>query len=96
MRVPSTSSSRRDSVGPQRSGASASGAPKSPAWFYNVVANPEVRVELDTETFDAVARVTDGAERAELLEQQKDHLPVFAGDATTRREFHVVVLTRTS
>lgn len=76
--------------------ASASGTPKSPAWYYNLVANPEVQVELGTETFDAVARVTDGVERAELLDQQKDHMPVLADDATTPREFHVVVLTRTS
>ena len=76
--------------------ASASGTPKSPAWYYNLVANPEVRVELGTETFDAVARVTAGTERAALLEQQEDHMRAFAGDDATPREFHLVVITRTS
>ena len=75
--------------------ASAGGATRTPDWFHNVVANPEVQVELGAETFDAVARVTAGEERAELLERQKDHMAEFADDATAPREFHVVLLTRT-
>ena len=33
--------------------ASKAGAPSNPDWYYNLVANPEVTVELGTETFQA-------------------------------------------
>ena len=75
--------------------ASADGATKSPAWFHNLVAHSDVQVELGTETFDAVARVTTGVEHAELLERQKDRISGSADGAEPPREFHVVVLTRT-
>ena len=55
--------------------ASAGGTTRTPDWFYNVVANPRVRVELGTETFDAVARVADGKERTELLERHMGRMP---------------------
>ena len=74
--------------------ASAGGVPKCPAWFHNLVAHPDVQVELGAETIDVVARVTTGAERVELLERQKDRISGFVDDAETPREFHVVVLTR--
>src|SRR5438270_655839 len=43
--------------------ASKGGAPKTPDWFYNLVAHPDVKVEIGTETFSAHARVAEGAER---------------------------------
>src|SRR5919205_999970 len=43
--------------------ASKGGAPTNPDWYHNVVANPDVTVELGTETFPARARVAEGAER---------------------------------
>src|SRR5262245_60324819 len=43
--------------------ASKSGAPDNPAWFSNIVANPEVGVEAGGETFRARATVAQGAER---------------------------------
>lgn len=77
--------------------ASAAGAPTSPAWFHNLVANPDVEVELGTETFGAVAKVTTGTERNRLWEQQKSRMPGFAEyEAKTSREIPVVLLTRTS
>lgn len=42
--------------------ASNMGAPKDPAWFANLVADPRVHVELDDEEFDARAVVLTGAE----------------------------------
>jgi deazaflavin-dependent oxidoreductase (nitroreductase family) len=39
--------------------ASMGGAPRNPAWYHNLVANPRVTVELGGETFQADARVTD-------------------------------------
>ena len=46
--------------------ASNVGAPRHPAWYHNLLAHPEVSVELGTERFGAVARVTSGEERERL------------------------------
>ena len=78
--------------------ASKGGAPTNPDWYHNVVANPDVTVELGTETFPASARVAGGAERDEIWEQQKRDWPGFADyEQRTRgiREIPVVVLDRT-
>lgn len=46
--------------------ASMMGAPKHPQWYFNLVANPDVAVELDDDMFAATARVVDGPERDAL------------------------------
>ena len=46
--------------------ASQGGLPRHPAWYHNLVAHPEVTVELGRDRFDAVARVTSGEERERL------------------------------
>jgi deazaflavin-dependent oxidoreductase (nitroreductase family) len=77
--------------------ASKGGAPTNPDWYRNVVANPDVTVELGTETFPATARVAEGAERDEIWERQKREWPGFAEyEEKTRgiREIPVVVLDR--
>src|SRR5437899_12872757 len=43
--------------------ASMGGAPTSPAWFHNLVANPTVEVEVGDERFTATASVAEGDER---------------------------------
>ena len=50
--------------------ASFAGAPKNPAWFNNLVANPVVTVELGSERFQARATVTSGEERERLYKSQ--------------------------
>jgi len=75
--------------------ASKGGAPTNPDWFHNVVANPDVKVEIGTETFAAHARVPDAAEREPIWEKQKADWPGFADyeDKTTGiREIPVVIL----
>lgn len=47
--------------------ASAMGAPKHPAWYYNVLANPSVTVETGTETYEAIAGVPAGHDRDEIF-----------------------------
>ena len=77
--------------------ASKGGAPTNPDWYHNVVANPDVTVELGTETFSATARVAEGAERAAIWEQQKRDWPGFAEyEEKTKgiREIPVVVLDK--
>ena len=57
--------------------ASKAGAPSHPAWFHNLVANPEVTVELPGETYQATAVVTEGEERERLYEAQAALMPNF-------------------
>jgi deazaflavin-dependent oxidoreductase (nitroreductase family) len=78
--------------------ASYGGSPRHPDWFHNLVANPEVTVEIGTETFPARARIAEGEERERIWEQQKHDWPGFAEyEEKTQgiREIPVVVLEKT-
>lgn len=58
--------------------ASKGGAPENPAWFANVVANPEVTVEADGDTFQARAHVyAEGPERDRLWNAHAAQHPQF-------------------
>jgi deazaflavin-dependent oxidoreductase (nitroreductase family) len=46
--------------------ASRGGAPDHPDWYKNLVANPEVEVQIKGERFRARARTAEGAERQRL------------------------------
>lgn len=74
--------------------ASKGGAPEHPGWFRNMLVNPNVEVQVGTRTFNAVARIAEGEERARLWEQSLTFWPPYAdyqvkaGD----RQIPVVVL----
>ena len=55
--------------------ASAGGSPKNPAWYHNLLAHPQVGVEVGEESFEAVAVVAQGAERERLWELAVDSNP---------------------
>ena len=75
--------------------ASKGGAPTHPDWYHNLVANPEVTVEVGTETFSARATVPDGEERDRLFDQMAAQMPGFADyQRNTTRRIPVVVLER--
>lgn len=75
--------------------ASMGGAPKHPAWFFNLKANPEATVELGTEKFKATASVPEGTERDRLYEQQAAMMPAFTEyQQKTSRRIPVVALER--
>jgi deazaflavin-dependent oxidoreductase (nitroreductase family) len=76
--------------------ASMGGAPKNPAWFHNLVANPKVTVEVGTETFEATATViADRAERDRLYAGMIAHAEGFADyEKKTDRIIPIVVLER--
>jgi deazaflavin-dependent oxidoreductase (nitroreductase family) len=77
--------------------ASKGGAPEHPQWFRNLVANPDVTIEVGNDRFAARARVTEGDERARLFRAQADLMPNFDDYAkATTREIPVVVLEPTS
>lgn len=71
------------------------GAPTDPDWYHNLRANAEVRVELGTETYDAVARVAEGEERDRIWATQKARSPAFATyEERTTRPIPVVIISR--
>ena len=75
--------------------ASKGGAPTNPDWYHNIVAHPDVTVEVGAETFEARATVVEGAKRDELYAKQAAIMPNFAEyQAKTTRKIPVVVLTR--
>ena len=75
--------------------ASKGGAPTHPDWFHNLRANPQVTVEVGTETFPARATITEGAERKRLFDQMAAQMPGFAEyQRNTNRKLPVVVLER--
>ena len=75
--------------------ASMGGAPRNPAWYHNLVANPRVTVELGGETFQADARVTDPEERRRLYDRHAEVFPGFRDyEAKTSRTIPVIVLKR--
>jgi deazaflavin-dependent oxidoreductase (nitroreductase family) len=75
--------------------ASKAGAPTNPAWFHNLVANPEVTVEVGAETFPMRAVVTQGEERTRLFDAQAALMPNFAEYAkNTTRVIPVIALER--
>jgi deazaflavin-dependent oxidoreductase (nitroreductase family) len=75
--------------------ASMGGAPRHPAWYHNLVADPNVTVQLKGERFAAVARTAEGDERARLWKTMTGVWPNYDEYATrTTRVIPVVVLER--
>lgn len=76
--------------------ASKAGADSDPDWYRNLVANPDVDVELGPETFAARALPVTGTERDRLYAIQANRFPGFAEyEAQTTRLIPVVELVRT-
>ncbi len=57
--------------------ASKGGAPTNPDWYHNLVANPEVTLEVGEETFKAHASVPQGEERDRIFAQVVEQMPGF-------------------
>jgi deazaflavin-dependent oxidoreductase (nitroreductase family) len=73
--------------------ASKGGYPSHPDWYHNLVANPEVTVEVGDQRFAARAIVTEGEERERLFNAQAARMPNFAEYQTrTSRQIPVIVL----
>lgn len=59
--------------------ASAAGAARNPAWYYNIAAHPdEVQIEVDGRTIPVTAEQLHGAERDEAWQQITAAAPRFA------------------
>ncbi len=73
--------------------ASKGGAPQHPGWYLNLVAKPEVEVQILAKRLRVKARTATGAERARLWEKMAAIYPPYNPyQKKTDREIPVVVL----
>ena len=76
--------------------ASKAGAPSNPDWYYNLKAQPNVKIEVGTDTIDVVAGEATGEERERLYRTQAERVPQFAEyEQKAGRVIPVIVLTPT-
>jgi len=75
--------------------ATSGGSPTHPDWYYNLKANPMIKVEVGTQTFTARAEELDGTARAELWPKLVAESPA-VGEFQTRtaRQIPVFMLIR--
>jgi len=74
--------------------ASKGGAPTHPDWYHNIVAHPQVSVEVGTEKFEATAAVAKEPDRRRLYDEMVKIMPGFADyEKKTTRSIPVIVLT---
>src|SRR5438067_8799375 len=76
--------------------ASKGGADSNPDWYYNLLANPIVTVELGNEQYQVRATaVTEEPERSRLYAKMVERMPGFADyERKTSRKIPAVVLER--
>ena len=75
--------------------AAKGGSPTNPDWYYNLVANPQVSVELGTEQFEATAALLEGEERDQIYAKETQAHPGVANfEKMTTRKIPVVELIR--
>jgi deazaflavin-dependent oxidoreductase (nitroreductase family) len=72
------------------------GAPQRPDWYYNLLRQPRVVIEVGDAELTMSARITTGEERDRIWAQQIELLPHFAElAAASKREVPVVVIEPT-
>lgn len=77
--------------------ASKAGAPNNPDWYHNLIANPEVSVEVGTEQVQVLATVAPEPERTRLYEKMEALSSAFTDYKNkTTRTIPVITLTRNS
>lgn len=75
--------------------ASKGGAPDNPAWYHNLMANPDTTIEVGAETIPVTVTEVTGEARSVIWEAQKIESPQFAEyEASTDRTIPVLVLSR--
>jgi F420H(2)-dependent quinone reductase len=76
--------------------ASKGGAPQHPGWFHNLVATPEVEIQIGRERIPVRARVAEGEQRARIWaradEVNQGQYTVY--QSRTKRPIPVIVLER--
>ncbi len=75
--------------------ASKGGHPKHPEWYLNLLAHPEVTVEVGSEKFNTTARILTGDEREQAFRRAAEVFPPYAEyQKKTAREIPVIALER--
>ena len=75
--------------------ASRGGAPDHPHWYYNLSANPSVRVQVAADKFNATARTANPEEKSALWQLMAGIYPPYDEyQAKTERVIPVVILER--
>jgi deazaflavin-dependent oxidoreductase (nitroreductase family) len=75
--------------------ASNGGSPTHPDWYYNLKANPRIKVEMGSRTFTVVAEELDGPARAGLWPKLVAEYPSIGEyQSRTTRHIPVFMLTR--
>lgn len=75
--------------------ASKGGAPTHPDWYFNILAQPLVTVEVGDDTFQARAAVASEPERTRLYDKMIEMMPGFAEyRQKTTRVIPVITLSR--
>ena len=75
--------------------ASKGGSPSHPAWYLNLVDNPDVQIQVKDEEFAGRVRIADEAERAKLWPLMAQEWPDYDNyQAKTDRQIPVVVISR--
>lgn len=74
--------------------ASKAGAPSHPAWYHNLMAHPDVRIEVGSDAIEVMASDATGEQRDRLFNAQAERSPQFGEyQLKTERRIPVVVLT---
>jgi deazaflavin-dependent oxidoreductase (nitroreductase family) len=74
--------------------ASKGGAPANPDWYHNLKAQPNVTIEVGTDTISVAADEATGEERERLFRTQAERLPQFAEyEQRAERVIPVFILT---
>ena len=75
--------------------ASKGGAPTNPGWYWNLKANPDVTIEVGTDSIEATASEATGEQRERLFRAQADRFPQFDDyvQKAAGRKIPVMVLT---
>ncbi len=77
--------------------ASKAGAPTNPDWYHNLKAHPNVKIEVGSDTIDALASEATGEERERLFRTQAERIPQFADyEQKAGRTIPVMILTPTA
>ena len=75
--------------------ASKAGAPTNPDWYHNLLAHPEVTLEVGSETYDATATEIHGEERDRFFAKQAEVAPQFGEyQKNTSRKIPAIALER--
>ena len=75
--------------------ASKGGAEKNPEWYTNLLANPNVTVEVENERYETTARFLEGEEREQAFQKAAEVFPPYAEyQKKAPRQIPVIALDR--